>query len=79
MSWLPITSEKPAPLEDVLVSAFDPSENEAVVFMAWRSNSDPSRWLISGSDESLLLPVFAYSQVPAPAAVPEALSRREVA
>lgn len=79
MSWLPITSEKPAPLEDVLVSAFDASENEAVVFMAWRSNSDPGRWLISGSDEPLLLPVFAYCNVVAPAPVPGALMAQEVA
>lgn len=74
--WRPITDSDPAPLHDVMVSAYDSSESEAVVFMAWRSNSDPSRWLISGSDELLLLPVYAYCEVMAAAVAPKELSAR---
>lgn len=65
--WLPITSTEPAPLVDVMVSAFDACEREGAVFMAWRNTH--GIWLISGSDEPLSLPVYAYRPVMAPAPV----------
>lgn len=79
MSWLPVTPGSPDACEDVMVTAWDAAEKEAVVFMAWRAKSDPGRWLISGSDEPLLLPVFAWQPVVAPCAqVPASLKAPRV-
>lgn len=64
--WNDDPTELPPPLVDVLVSAWDASEGEGVVFMAWRSATQPDRWMISGSDEPLLLPVYAWGPIMAP-------------
>lgn len=68
--WRPITDVDPAPLVDVIVSAYDASDREGVVFMGWRDRK--GAWFISGSDEPLLLPVYAYRPVLAPAPAPAA-------
>lgn len=49
--WHRITEADPAPLEDVLIAIDDGSE--MTVWMAWRSHSDPRRWMYSGSDEEV--------------------------
>jgi len=68
--WCPVTASEPAPLVDVMVSAYDASDNAGIVFMAWRNAA--GNWFISGSDEPLLLPVYAYSHVMEPALAPAA-------
>lgn len=68
--WKPVTATEPEPLRDVIVSVYDAFERVGIVFMAWRNRQGV--WLISGSDEPLVLPVYAYRQVMAPAPVPTA-------
>jgi hypothetical protein len=66
--WLHVSAAEPPPLVDVMVSAYDASEREGMVFMAWRNRH--GIWLISGSDEPLSLPVYAYRPVIEPAPMP---------
>lgn len=68
--WYPITATEPAPLVDVLVSAYDASDRAGIVFMAWR-NKDGT-WMLSSGETPLLLPVYAYQQIMAPAPPPAA-------
>ncbi|TAM72339.1 hypothetical protein EPN44_16115 [bacterium] len=68
--WLHISATEPAPHVDVMVSAYDASDREGIVFMAWRNAA--GNWFISGSDERLLLPVYAYCPVMNPAPAPAA-------
>jgi len=70
VDWLPITATEPAPLVDVLVTAYDASDRAGIVFMAWR-NKD-GIWMLSASEKPLLLPVYAYRQIMAPAPPPAA-------
>jgi len=53
-----------------MVTAWDACDSEAIVFMAWRNAA--GSWVISGSDEPLSLPVYAYCPVMAPAPAPAA-------
>lgn len=77
--WEDDPTKLPAPLEDVLVSAWDASEGKGIVFMAWRSDTAHDRWQLSGSDEPLLLPVYAWGPVMAPHRdVPEALKKMKL-
>lgn len=65
--WDNVTPTSPAPLLDVLVSAWDESDRECQVYMAWRSATDPDRWMLSGSDEVLPFQVYAWGPVMAAA------------
>lgn len=68
--WLPVTSTEPAPLVDVMVSAYCACDRTPDVFMAWRNAQ--GIWLISGTNEPLSLTVYAYCPIMAPAPVPAA-------
>jgi hypothetical protein len=76
--WNDVTPTSPPPLIDVLVSAYDASEDAGVVMMAWRSTADPNRWVISGSEEPIHMPVYGWKPVICPSQVPADL-RREAA
>lgn len=69
-AWRPITDDQPQPLQDVLVSCWHPSETSAAVFMAYRRQTDPSQWVISGSDCDLVVGVYAWATEPLPAPLP---------
>src|SRR5690348_14200941 len=71
--WLPVTAEEPAPLVDVMVSAYDACDAQGVVFMAWRNRAGV--WILSGSDDPLTLPVYAYRAVIAPAPIPASVQK----
>lgn len=73
--WNDVTPTSPAPLVDVFVSAFDASDGVGVVMMAWRSSTDPDRWVISGSEEPILMPVYAWGPVMDPQDIPAAMKR----
>lgn len=77
--WDDITPTWPAPLQDMLVSAYDESEGKGVVFMAWRASTNPDRWVLSGSEEPLLMPVYACGPIMEPAPVPAHLHQQVAA
>ncbi|UJM85291.1 hypothetical protein [Rhodanobacter denitrificans] len=72
--WLPVTEEEPAPLVDVMVSAYCACDRTPDVFMAWRNAQ--GTWLISGTNEPLSLLVYAYRPVIAPAPAPAAVQEK---
>ena len=74
MNWKPITPERPAPLEDVLVSVREPTEDECLVYMAWRANNGD--WMISGAEQALMLEPYAYCTVPLAAPLPTQLQEQ---
>lgn len=69
--WQAITAEKPAPLEDVLVSVYYPGE-QSVVFAAYRRGTGADDWfVISGTDhERVVGEVYAWAPCLDPAARP---------
>lgn len=71
--WQPVTAEQPSALQDVMVSAYHPGDNEPHTFMAWRT-ADLARndeWLISGSDcEALRMKVYAWATIIDPMQIP---------
>lgn len=72
MNWNPITPERPAPLEDVLVSVREPTDGELLVFMAWRTKS--GRWMVSGADQDLMLEPYAWRVVPLAPPMPQEMA-----
>ncbi|ULU26618.1 hypothetical protein DYST_03564 [Dyella terrae] len=73
--WNDVTATSPPPLVDVFVSAYDASDDVGVVMMAWRSATDPNCWVISGSEEPILMPIYAWGPVMDPQDIPAALKR----
>ncbi|MGS1014083.1 hypothetical protein ACVCL0_09180 [Rhodanobacter sp. UC4450_H17] len=72
--WKPITDAEPAPLVDVLVSAYSPDDGIPHTFMAWRGTTPCGYhvWMISGAELELRMHVYAYRPIMAPAPVPAA-------
>lgn len=68
--WQAITAAEPAPLEDVLVSAWHPGDEQPMVYAAYRSQRDPSQWIISGGDCERVTGVYAWAPCPDAAALP---------
>lgn len=77
--WRPVSATAPKPLEDVMVTAWDACDEEPQVYMAWRSNTQPGRWMLSGSDEVLSFAVYAWAPVPAAAPFAAPADAQEVA
>lgn len=72
-SWQPVTTDQPSALEDVMVSAYAPGDNEPRTFMAWRTQAvyGPEKWMISGSDcEELRMVVYVFAPIIEPAPMP---------
>lgn len=76
--WKPVTDAEPAPLVDVLVSAYAPDDGIPHTFMAWRGTTPCGHrvWIMSGTAILLPMQVYAYRTVmepaPMPARVPQA-------
>jgi hypothetical protein len=68
--WRAITSDKPAPLNDVLVSVLLSGESKPSVFHAWRGAHAPSRFHLTGTEQVVPGHVYAFAAEPAPAPVP---------
>jgi len=68
--WHPITRDQPEPLGDVMVSVYLDGDEEPTVFMAYRRQTDPSKWVISGTAEEIVRGVYAYAKVMAAAPMP---------
>lgn len=71
--WQPVTADQPPALQDVMVSAYHPSDNEPHTFMAWRTGNlaRNDEWLISGSDcEALRMKVYAWAPIIDPMQIP---------
>lgn len=72
--WHPITHAEPAPLVDVMLSAFIPGEPLPSVFFGWRRHTDPTVFLISGSETNVVPgTVYAYAEEPCAAPLPATL------
>jgi hypothetical protein len=74
--WEDDPAKLPPSLQDVMVSVYDVRDGVAMTLMAWRSDRDPPRWHLTGTDETVPFPVYAWGPSMAPHKdVPEALKQ----
>jgi len=67
--WQDVTPDLPGPLQDVMVSVYNPGDDEPLTFMAYRKVAGSDEFYISGStNDERVKGVYAWGPLMMPAA-----------